>query len=164
VPQADTYQQIQRALAGGGSGGCFLVRFAEQRSFALKLVAWGINWRTRLRRSATGDQVIFVRRTIFEQIGGCPDWPLFEDVELVRRIKRVGAFVVVPTYVTLSARRYLARGVIRTSVLIYALRFGFWLGVSPFTLKKWFDDARPHVEGANNGTAGKRFATGSGKN
>ena len=146
VPSANAYQQIQQALESGASGGCFLVRFVEQRPVTLKFVAAGINWRTRLRRSATGDQAIFVRRTVFKSIGGCPDWPLFEDVELVRRIKRVGHFVVVPSRVTLSARRYLARGIFRTSFLIYALRFGFWLGVSPFTLKKWFDDVRPDVE------------------
>ena len=124
-------------------GGCFEVRFRADRPRSLKLVAAGINVRSRLTRTATGDQAIFVRRSVFEQVGGCPDWPLFEDVDLVRRIKKVGRFVVLPSQLLVSPRRHLARGVFRTVLLIYALRVAFRLGVSPFTLKKWFDDSRP---------------------
>ncbi|MBS1867926.1 MAG: hypothetical protein JSS69_18605, partial [Acidobacteria bacterium] len=114
---------------------------------SLKFVAAGINFRSRLTQTATGDQGIFVRRGIFERVGGCPDWPLFEDVELVRRIKRAGSFAVLPGRISVSARRHLQRGVFRTVVLIYFLRVAYWLGVSPFTLKRWFDDSRPVSEG-----------------
>jgi hypothetical protein len=107
------------------------------------MVAAGINLRSRLTQAATGDQGIFVRRRVFEQVGGCPDWPLFEDVDLVRRIKKVGSFAVLRSQLLVSPRRHLATGVFRTVLLIYALRLAFWLGVSPFTLKKWFDDSRP---------------------
>jgi rSAM/selenodomain-associated transferase 2 len=125
------------------AGGCFEVRFNASRPRSLKLVATGINLRCRLTKAATGDQGIFVRRSVFEQVGGCPDWPLFEDVDLVRRIKNAGRFVVLPLQLLVSPRRHLARGVFRTVLLIYALRVAFWLGVSPFRLKKWFDDSRP---------------------
>jgi rSAM/selenodomain-associated transferase 2/rSAM/selenodomain-associated transferase 1 len=125
------------------AGGCFEVRFNASRPRSLKMVAAGINFRARLTHAATGDQGIFVRRQVFEKVGGCPDWPLFEDVELVRRVKRVGRFAVLPSRLLVSPRRHLARGVFRTVLLIYGLRVAFWLGVSPFTLKKWFDDSRP---------------------
>ncbi len=125
------------------AGGCFEVRFNASQPRSLKLVAAGINSRCRLAKAATGDQGIFVRKRIFEQAGGCPDWPLFEDVDLVRRIKKVGRFAVLRSQLLVSPRRHLARGVFRTVLLIYALRLAFWLGVSPFTLKKWFDDSRP---------------------
>jgi rSAM/selenodomain-associated transferase 2/rSAM/selenodomain-associated transferase 1 len=124
-------------------GGCFEVRFNANRPRSLRFVASGINFRCRLSKAATGDQGLFVRKLIFEQVGGCPDWPLFEDVELVRRIKKAGRFAVLPSKLLVSPRRHLARGVFRTVLRIYVLRVGFWLGVSPFTLKKWFDDARP---------------------
>jgi rSAM/selenodomain-associated transferase 2/rSAM/selenodomain-associated transferase 1 len=127
----------------GVAGGCFGVRFRPERQFALRMVAAGINWRTRLTGSATGDQGIFVRRRVFDQVGGCPDWPLFEDVDLVRRIKSVGKFTVLPSRLQVSSRRHLAKGVFRTALRIHALRVAFWLGVSPFRLKKWFDDSRP---------------------
>jgi hypothetical protein len=113
---------------------------------SLKMVAAGINFRSRLTRAATGDQAIFVRRSVFEEVGGCPDWPLFEDVDLVRRIKKVGSFAVLRSRLLVSQRRHLSRGIFRTVLLIYALRVAFWLGVSPFTLKKWFDDSRPAAD------------------
>ena len=104
------------------AGGAFYLRFAESRPRSLRLVAWGINLRARLRNSATGDQGIFVRKSVFESIGGAPEWPLFEDVELVRRIKRAGKFVVLKTPLTVSGRRYIEHGVLRTALLIYSLR------------------------------------------
>ena len=124
------------------AGGAFYIRFAESRPRSLRLVAWGINVRARFRNSATGDQGIFVRKPVFDSIGGAPEWPLFEDVELVRRIKRAGKFTVLRTPVTVSGRRYIEHGVLRTALLIYSLRFAYWLGVPPNRLKNWFRDAR----------------------
>jgi hypothetical protein len=137
-------RRIASALQSNSvAGGCFEVRFTANRPLSLKVVAAGINFRTRLSRAATGDQGIFVRRQVFEMVGGCPDWPLFEDVELVRRIKKAGRFAVLRSRLLVSPRRHLARGIFQTVLLIYGLRVAFWLGVSPFTLKKWFDDSRP---------------------
>jgi len=124
------------------AGGAFYLRFAESRPRSLRFVAWGINLRARLRGSATGDQGIFVRKSVFDSIGGAPDWPLFEDVELVRRIRRAGKFTVLKTPVTVSGRRYIEHGVFHTALLIYFLRFAYWLGVPPHRLKNWFRDAR----------------------
>jgi uncharacterized protein len=139
----DAGEQIQNVLRSERvAGGCFCVRFEEMRPWALKLVSAGINLRTRWKRSATGDQGIFVRKETFAQVGGCPDWPLFEDVELVRRIKKRGEFGVVGSPLTISPRRYLEHGIFKTACLIYALRLAFWAGVSPFRLKTWFSDAR----------------------
>lgn len=130
------------------SGGAFYIRFAEDHPRSLRLVAWGINLRAWLRGSATGDQGIFVRRDVFQSIGGAPDWPLFEDVELVRRIKRAGKFLILKTPLTVSGRRYIEHGVLRTALLIYSLRFAYWLGVPPQRLKNWFRDARGKQGGA----------------
>ena len=124
------------------AGGAFYIRFAEARPRSLSLVAWGINVRARFRNSGTGDQGIFVRRDVFQSIGGAPDWPLFEDVELVRRIRRAGKFTVLRTPLTVSGRRYIEHGVLRTALLIYFLRLAYWLGVPPQRLKNWFRDAR----------------------
>lgn len=129
-------------------GGCFLVQFSKtsHSSRSLSIIADGINFRTRVTRTATGDQAIFVRRSAFEALGGYKEWPLFEDVDLVARMKRRGAFRVIRSQVTLSPRRYLQIGPWRTTLLIYFLRIGYWLGVSPFRLKLWFDDIRPHLQ------------------
>jgi len=140
----DAGEQIEQALtAEGVSGGCFCVRFAEERPRSLRVVAAGINFRTIAARAATGEQAIFVRHEVFKRIGEFADWPLFEDVEFVKRIKRAGKFQVIRSPVTISARRHLRCGVLCTVSLVYALRLGYWAGVSPFTLSRWFDGVRP---------------------
>ncbi len=128
------------------AGGCFCVRFTQERPRSLALVAAGINLRTVLAHSATGDQAIFARRSVFEEVGGFREWPLFEDVDFVGRIKRVGNFVVIRSPVTVSARRHLREGVVRTAVRVYLLRLGYWAGVSPFTLARWYQDLNAHLK------------------
>ena len=144
----DGPKRIAQALASDGIvGGCFLVRFVEQYPRSLRLVAWGINRRTRFTHTATGDQAIFVRRSVYAAVGGFAAWPLFEDVDFVTRIKRRGRFVVLSTAVTISARRWVTYGVWRTTLIMYALRAGYYAGISPFRLKRWFKDIRTHKNG-----------------
>lgn len=139
----DSGERLKRALGSPEvAGGCFCVRFASRRPRSLGMVAAGINVRTVLTRSATGDQAIFVRRSVFQEIGGFREWPLFEDVDFVNRIKGVGKFVVIRSRVTVSARRHLRFGVFRTVMLVYLLRLGFWAGVSPFTLAGWYQSPK----------------------
>jgi len=145
----DAAARLKAALSSPAVvGGAFHVRFAGNSSLTLRAVAAGINVRSSLRRSATGDQAIFVRRSIYDAVGGFAEWPLFEDVDFVTRIKRLGRFVVIPSQVPISPRRYLNRGIWSTVVLIHALRAAYWAGVSPFVLASWFTDVRPHISGA----------------
>jgi len=128
-------------------GGCFRVGFAEQwphpSSFSLSLVARAINWRSSALKTATGDQAIFVRRSIYDAVGGFASWPLFEDIDFATRIKRSGKFIVVSPPVVISARRWLTFGVWRTTFLMGLLLAGYRLGISPVRLKRWFSDMRP---------------------
>ncbi len=123
-------------------GGCFQVRFPAGSRFSLKATARGINLRTRLFRTATGDQAIFVRRRVFEEIGGYRPIPLMEDVALFKEIKRRGRVAILNGQVEISPRRWLKHGVWRTMLLMYALRFGYWIGIPPATLKRFFVDVR----------------------
>jgi len=120
------------------AGGCFFVRFDRERPRSLGMVAAGINLRALLTRSATGDQAIFIRRDVFQAIGGFAEWPLFEDVEFVKRMKRAGKLAVVRSRVTVSARRHVRCGVFRTVMLCYLLRLGFWAGISASALAGWY--------------------------
>lgn len=127
-------------------GGAFLIRFAETRPRSLAIIAKGINARTLVTKTATGDQGIFVRRAIYDKVGGFAAWPLFEDVDFVTRIKRHGEFLILRERLTISARRYLAHGPWRTTFLMYALRVGYWLGLPPTKLSQWFQDVRPQIK------------------
>ena len=97
-----------------------------------------MNRRSRLTGICTGDQGIFVRRTVFEALGGYPDIPLMEDVELTRRLKRHGRLVALPLRVVTSARKWEREGVVRTIVLMWTLRLLYTLGVSPARLHRCY--------------------------
>lgn len=109
--------------------GRFDVRIAG-RSRWLILVATLMIWRSRLTGIATGDQAIFVRRDAFAAVGGFPDQPLMEDIELSRRLKRLSRPLCIKARATTSGRRWEARGVWRTILLMWSLRFAYWRGAS----------------------------------
>jgi rSAM/selenodomain-associated transferase 2 len=127
-------QAVERAMTDPTVvGGRFDVRFDAARP-VMRMVAWFINRRSRLSGIATGDQAIFVRRTVFEAIGGYPDIPLMEDIELSRRLKRHGRLACLREQVTTSARKWEQEGVARTILLMWLLRSLHFCGVSPARL------------------------------
>lgn len=100
----------------------------------LRAVGSLMNLRSRLTGIATGDQGIFVTRTLFTAAGGFPDIPLMEDVELSRRMKRFGPPLCLKHRIVTSGRRWETRGVVRTIVLMWRLRLAYWLGADPHRL------------------------------
>jgi rSAM/selenodomain-associated transferase 2 len=122
-------------------GGRFDVRF-DQPSRWGAVIGWFMNRRSRLTGIATGDQAIFVRREIFEQMGGFPDIPLMEDIEFSRKLKRLGPTVALEDRVTTSFRRWEKNGPLRTILLMWTLRFLYWLGVNPSRLNQWYRAVR----------------------
>jgi rSAM/selenodomain-associated transferase 2 len=123
-------------------GGCFAFGFPADVSRALKIYARGINWRTHWGWNATGDQAIWVRPEVFEAIGGFPPVPLMEDLEFFQLLKQQGCVALLPQRVVVSPRRWQKHGLVRTALLMYALRFGHWLGISSTALKRFFLDVR----------------------
>ncbi len=122
-------------------GGRFDVRFDRPSRWGT-VISWFMNRRSRLTGIATGDQAIFVRRQIFEQMGGFPDIPLMEDIEFSRRLKRQGPTAALTDCVTTSFRRWQKNGPLRTILLMWTLRFLYWLGVNPTRLKHFYGAIR----------------------
>jgi rSAM/selenodomain-associated transferase 2 len=108
----------------------------------LWLTAELINLRSRLTRCATGDQAIFVRRRVFEEMGGFPALPLMEDVAFTTALKRRGRIACLHHRVRTSSRRWVRNGVVRTILLMWSLRLLFFLGVSPERLHAMYADTR----------------------
>jgi rSAM/selenodomain-associated transferase 2 len=98
------------------------------RPAMLKVIAFMMNWRSRITGIATGDQAIFVKRTDFLAIDGFPVQPLMEDTELSRRLKALSWPLCLRERVTTSGRRWETCGVWRTIVLMWSLRLRYWLG------------------------------------
>ena len=134
---------IARALEDPAvAGGRFDVSFASPRP-VFRVIAAFMNWRSRLTGIATGDQAIFVRRAVFEALGGYRDIPLMEDVELCARLKRCGRMRCVRSRVITSARKWERDGVLRTIVLMWALRLFYFFGVDPRRLHRWYYERPP---------------------
>lgn len=85
-----------------------------------------------------GDQCIVIRKSFFNEIGGFPDWPLFEDVHLLRIARGQTKVISFPSQVITSARRYLTQGVVRTQTLNGFLLLLYLFGVSPVILANWY--------------------------
>ncbi len=138
----DARAALEEALADQTQvGGRFDVRFERDVGWGW-LVSRMVNLRSRLSGIATGDQGIFVRRSVFEQMGGFADIPLMEDVEFTRRLKSMGRVAALRSQVHTSFRRWQSRGPLRTIVLMWTLRFLYRLGVSPHRLAELYTPGR----------------------
>jgi rSAM/selenodomain-associated transferase 2 len=122
-------------------GGRFDIQL-DDPSLAYRLIGDLISLRSRITRTATGDQAIFVRRSVFEALGGFPDFDLCEDLDFSRRLKRAGQVVCLHTRVTTSARRWRRDGLARTVLRLWAIRALYLLGVPPSRLKQIYSDTR----------------------
>lgn len=128
--------QMEQALSGQSSTwGRFDVQI-EGKPCMLRAIAFFMSLRSRVTGICTGDQAIFVRRGAFEMVGGFPDQSLMEDVALCGRLRRLGFPVCLKGPAITSGRRWETRGVWRTILLMWRLRFSYWRGVSPETLAK----------------------------
>jgi rSAM/selenodomain-associated transferase 2 len=141
----------RRALesAAGDSrvvGGCFRLAL-DSRAWCARAIEAGVRWRVRLLRLPYGDQAIFVRRTVFDEMGGYTDLPLMEDVEFVGRLRRAGRLFASAVPALTSARRWERDGWLRRSASNVLLLMGYFCGVSPERLgrlynKKYADQTR----------------------
>jgi rSAM/selenodomain-associated transferase 2 len=122
-------------------GGRFDVRF-DRASVWARMISTFMNLRSRISRISTGDQAIFVRRAIFERLGGFADIPIMEDIDFSRRLKRAGATAAIREQVTTSFRRWERQGPLRTILLMWCLRLLYWIGVSPHRLAQFYAAVR----------------------
>lgn len=123
------------------AGGRFDVTLDGNR-WILGVIGNLISLRSRLTKVATGDQAIFVRRAVFERIGGFPDIPLMEDIGFSRALKRKGKVACLRSRVITSARRWEIDGVWRTVFRMWTLKLLFLAGISPVRLKRFYADTR----------------------
>ena len=135
---ADAMQAIDSALADAqAQWGRFDVQI-EGKARLLKVIAEAMNMRSRATGIATGDQALFVRREAFERIGGFPDQPLMEDIEISKRLRKLAKPACLRQRVVTSGRRWERRGVWRTMVLMWWLRGLYWIGMPAERLARMY--------------------------
>lgn len=122
-------------------GGRFDVRLSGEH-WMFRVIEFFINLRSRMTGISTGDQCQFVRRSVFEEMGGFPEQALMEDVEFSKQLKRYGKIACLKNKVVTSSRRWEKYGIIKTVVLMWKLRLLYWLGTPPKTLAEMYRNAR----------------------
>jgi len=141
LPHARALTDIASALDDASVvGGNFRLRFDGQSTGArllnsLQGIRQALGWHY-------GDNTIFVRREAYRAVGGFRDYPLFEDADLVKRLRRAGRFVTLPGPVTTSSRRFDNGRFLATALLWLALQALYWLGVPPRWLARLYAPAR----------------------
>jgi len=121
---------VADALDAGAAFGGFRLAFEEPHA-KLRVAAAMINIRTRLTRCPWGDQAQFVRRDVFDELGGFAEVPIMEDYDLARRMKRHGRVALLPLTVTTSGRRFLEKGVLRTAIINWTIITRWHVGTDP---------------------------------
>lgn len=138
---ADAAECISRALRDPRAvGGNFRIRF-DGAGRAARFLTW-LYPRLRLLGLAYGDSGFFVRRAAYERAGGFKPFPVFEDLDLLRALRRQGRFVQAEAYVVTSSRRFEGRSFALAFARWSLLQSLYWLGVSPHTLARLYAPVR----------------------
>jgi rSAM/selenodomain-associated transferase 2 len=138
LPPENALSLIAGTLATGAVAGAFSLAY-EETTPALSWIAWWANLRSRLLGLPFGDQGLFCRREAYEESGGFRDLPVCDDVDIVRRVKRVGRLVILPEKSVTSPRRYRQNGSLRQVLRNWRVLAGYFTGVSPEKLERWYN-------------------------
>jgi rSAM/selenodomain-associated transferase 2 len=137
-PHPDSLRAMGEALTDPAIvGGAFEYNL-DHPGFFFRLTEMASNAKNHLLRLVYGDMGIFVRRTVFESLGGYKEIPVMEDMDFCKRLKRQGDIVILPYRINTSARRWMEEGIIKTWFRGYILQLAWVLGVSPDRLAKWY--------------------------
>jgi rSAM/selenodomain-associated transferase 2 len=132
----DALAHLRKALSDSRvAGGTFTLKFDSEK---LPFRFYAAFTRLKFRYFHFGDQGIFVRRKVFEQLGGYKEMPLMEDLDFLSRMRKKGRVVLINLPVTTSARRFLKRGPVRQQLLNIFLVACYLLGVKPSTLSRLY--------------------------
>ena len=129
---------VRDALAAPKTvAGAFQLKI-DGKGRSLRFVETMVNGRSRFLNLPYGDQAIFLKADVFREMGGFAYLPIMEDFELVQRLQRRGHISIVPVAVLTSGRRWQKLGVFKTTIINQLIIIGYFLGVPPVTLARWY--------------------------
>ena len=149
--QGQPLAAIRHAIERGAVGGYFALRFSNSQAWQGRLLEHLVAVRNRVG-VPYGDQGLFARRDAYFAAGQHAAWPLFEEVPLVKGLRRQGRFERIEQGLLVSPRRWQRDGWWRRAWRNRLLALGFMLGISPFRLARWYSgkpraaDAVPPAE------------------
>ena len=106
--------------------------------FFFRIIEKAINFRSKVSSIGTGDQCLFVKKSVFLEVGRFPNVALMEDVSLCKTLRKRSSPWVCSDKVLTSSRRWEQHGILKTVLLMWRLRLAYFLGVSPDRLVKMY--------------------------
>ena len=142
VVSENSLESIEEAIREGYVGGGFSIYFYDLDTRFMRFVSTTSNWRAKYLGLFFGDQGIFVKRSVFEELGGYKEIELMEDWDFSRRLVKIGKLKLLDTKIGTSARRFKEGGQLKTLLLMHKIKLLYVLGVSPSKLNKMYREAR----------------------
>ena len=142
IIEDDVIIKIQEEINEGCKVGCLKLKF-DNEIIWMKICGYMSNLRVKLRKIAFGDQGIFIKKELFEEIGGMPDLPIMEDLELSLRLKRNKYyFKQIDSYIITSSRRFLDKGIFKTMAQMQKLQLQYLCGRDINKINREYRDIR----------------------
>lgn len=133
---------IESSIAKGFIGGGFSLYFFDYTSRLLRFISASSNIRAKSYGLFYGDQGIFIKRSIFESIGGYKEIPIMEDWNLSMRLKKIGKMKLLKENIGSSARRFKSGGVFKTLLFMHKIKFLYVIGKDPVELNELYKECR----------------------
>jgi len=137
LPENFEEKVLTAAARRGFCAGAFTLEI-DSTDRGMRFIERAANWRARIFKMPYGDQALFVSRNLFLEIGGFADYPIMEDFELVRRLKKKGKIAILPDSVKTSPRRWQNLGVLTTWLLNQIILVAYFIGIPPRRLASWY--------------------------
>lgn len=139
---AQTLENIEKKIHHTGAVGGCLMQGIDKKGLIYRFIEAQGNIRARRSRIFYGDQGIFVRKEVFDRLGGFPDVPIFEDILFSGRLKEQGKTTVLSDKIIVSPRRWEKRGIVRTMVMFNTLLIMFKMGYPLEKIRALYEDLR----------------------
>jgi len=137
LPENFSRQIVSALNQNGVAAGAFRLSIASNVA-GIRIIERMANLRSRFLRLPYGDQALFMKKSLFEKMGGFAKVPIMEDFILVRRLKRKGKIVILSAAVATSPRRWLHFGIVKTWLVNQAIIIAYYLGIPPERLTRWY--------------------------
>ncbi len=132
---------VETTLSSGYVGGGFCQKI-DAKNLLYRLIEKTADMRGKYQKVFYGDSGIFVRKDIFERIGGFPDVPIMEELRFSKQLRRLGKTSMVKPHIHISARRWETNGIIRTTLKNWYITALYHCGFSLEQLAKIYQDIR----------------------
>lgn len=138
----DSLAEIEKTIENGYIGGCFKLYFYDLDTRFMRFVSGSSNKRAKYLKLIFGDQGIFMKKDIFERLGGYKDMELMEDWEFSKRIHRLGKMKVLDKRIGTSGRRFEKGGQIKTLLKMHKIKLLYILGMPADKLARTYREVR----------------------